>query len=408
MNRRGHILFVPNTGLRHQSGNYHLPRPDLDFLARLARLGFSCSVLGFSTRTDDPFSDRALGEVPGLRVRPLATMPASTGRAGKLLRYLKAALTSISILLRDRGFVYIYFPGHISTVVAVLCMALGRPYALYVRGTWKKQGFFGWLARRIQRKARFIFTTGQGFANHLQSLNKQAKPVYPMTTFRPDLTQPSGLDEEQFGRALFVGHILEEKGVLDAVRAIDVARERGLPLRLDIVGGGPAEEIAKLEALVRELGLGEQVHYHGHAVAPEVLEGHFRNADVFLFPSYYREGYPRVVYEAMTFGLPIVCTILPGMQGFNEDSRNCLEVPSCSPAAIADQLLTLRREPGLRRRLAEQARSLVEEYFAGFSLRGHADQFHQQWLANARLESAGTPHFTREPAEQLSLQGVGV
>jgi glycosyltransferase involved in cell wall biosynthesis len=109
-------------------------------------------------------------------------------------------------------------------------------------------------------------------------------------------------------RVLYVGRLLEWKGVDIALRAIAQARQSHPSLRFTIVGEGHAK--CKLVALSRELGLEAIVRWVGWLPQRALVE-HYRTADVLLFPSL-RDSGGMVVLEALAHGLPVVCTDLGG------------------------------------------------------------------------------------------------
>lgn len=78
----------------------------------------------------------------------------------------------------------------------------------------------------------------------------------------------------------------------------------GVALTLDVCGDGP--ERARLESLALRAGAHLDVRFHG-ALPQRELGAFYKAADIFVMPSY-REGFPRVMLEAMAYGLPIVAT----------------------------------------------------------------------------------------------------
>ncbi len=86
---------------------------------------------------------------------------------------------------------------------------------------------------------------------------------------------------------------------MDAIISVALAKKEGVLVNLTIVGGGDADDIAELNNTVAKFDVSEQVEYIGHISSPETLSGYYKQADVFLYPSYYPEGFPRVVYEAI-------------------------------------------------------------------------------------------------------------
>ena len=89
-----------------------------------------------------------------------------------------------------------------------------------------------------------------------------------------------------------------------AIRAFAEIEEPGA--RYLIVGLGELE--AKLKKLVLKLGLQNRIFFLGYrADVKEILQV----ADAFVFPSL-QEGLPVALMEAMTVGLPVVCSRIRG------------------------------------------------------------------------------------------------
>jgi glycosyltransferase involved in cell wall biosynthesis len=100
---------------------------------------------------------------------------------------------------------------------------------------------------------------------------------------------------------LGVGRLSPHKNFATLVRAVaHAARER--PLRLIIVGGGPAAERQRLESLAQELGIGELLHLQGEVGNPFPF---MARAGTFVLPSLW-EGSSNVLLEALACEVPIV------------------------------------------------------------------------------------------------------
>jgi len=109
-------------------------------------------------------------------------------------------------------------------------------------------------------------------------------------------------------QVLYVGRLLEWKGLHIALHAVGCI-ERSYPgLRFVIVGEGPAR--SKLAKLSEKLGLGNIVQWVGWQTQTE-LENYYRAADLLLFPSL-RDSGGMVVLEALAHGVPVLCTDLGG------------------------------------------------------------------------------------------------
>jgi glycosyltransferase involved in cell wall biosynthesis len=173
----------------------------------------------------------------------------------------------------------------------------------------------------------------------------------------------NALDDRRRGPAgppvlLFAGRLIAEKGVYDVVAATAAVRTR-VRCRLVIAGEGPEE--AGLAALVRELGLEEEVSLVGYLGEEELLNA-YSASDVFVFPTYWAEGFSTVLSEAMWAGLPIVTTRLRGTADHLKDGVHTLFVPPRDPVAVAVAVERLLTDHELRASMSRANREKVGEF----------------------------------------------
>jgi glycosyltransferase involved in cell wall biosynthesis len=136
-----------------------------------------------------------------------------------------------------------------------------------------------------------------------------------------------GHPAEDTTRLLTVATLTEKKGHADLFAALV---QLGPGFRLDLVGDG--ELRGELQRLVRSLGLGGAVRFHGARPKEEVAEL-MREADLFVLPSHF-ENLPCVLIEAMASGLPSVATAVGGVPGLLDGTGSVL-CPPRDPAALA-------------------------------------------------------------------------
>jgi glycosyltransferase involved in cell wall biosynthesis len=159
-------------------------------------------------------------------------------------------------------------------------------------------------------------------------------------------------------RLLYVGRMVRTKGARDAIRAM--SRLGDIDVKLDLAGDGfdrPA-----CEALITELGLRDRVTMHGR-VPRDQVDAMYRDADVFVFPSY-REPGGNVVAEAMGFGLPMIVSDRGG-PGYVVDDSSGFRIAPTEPTQFADAIASaIRRfadDPALRTRMGLAARERIGE-----------------------------------------------
>jgi len=161
---------------------------------------------------------------------------------------------------------------------------------------------------------------------------------------------------------LFVGRIEPLKGIDTLLRAIAlVARKRPeliCDLCVPIVGGNPAQvegndEMARLQALREDLGIGEVVTFIG-AQDQDTLPYYYAAAEMVVMPSDY-ESFGMVALEAMACSTPVIASDVGGLAHLVRHGQTGYRVPARDPAALAAKIERLLADEGLRRRLGHRA-----------------------------------------------------
>ncbi|WP_191970208.1 glycosyltransferase family 4 protein [Methylobacterium planeticum] len=87
-------------------------------------------------------------------------------------------------------------------------------------------------------------------------------------------------------------------------------------------------------------------------------------ADLFVLPTEFREGLPRVLLEAALAGLPIITTAMPGCAAVVQPHFNGLLIPPRDPGFLAAQILTLLDDVDLARTMGRRGAELVRREFS--------------------------------------------
>lgn len=165
---------------------------------------------------------------------------------------------------------------------------------------------------------------------------------------------------------LFVGSVIERKGVDTLIRAFIKSYREDHELYLLIVGAKNIREnpsideefINNLHILLKQEGIEERVYFIGLIQDRTQLAEIYRAADLFLFPSR-NEGLGNVILEAMASGLPVVASKLPVFEKIIRHSENGLNVEIEDEDALKDAILKLNDSPKLVRDLGKNARNYV-------------------------------------------------
>lgn len=137
-------------------------------------------------------------------------------------------------------------------------------------------------------------------------------------------------------RILFVGFLVEVKGLGYLLDAVKIIRERNKDIKLEIVGVGPLEK--SLKEIVGKLGIEENVTFYGFRPREEIAR-FINETDIVVLPSIY-ETFGVVIIEAMAMGRPVVATRCGGPEDIVTEDTGML-VPSRDSAALANAIMSI-------------------------------------------------------------------
>lgn len=138
-------------------------------------------------------------------------------------------------------------------------------------------------------------------------------------------------------RFLFIGRLLKEKGIHEFIAAAKQVRHR-FPNTLFTVLGA-IDEVNPGALSQQELDTYIQsglIEYPGQV--SNVVEW-IMNSQVFVLPSYYREGVPRSTQEAMAIGRPVITTDVPGCRETVIDGVNGFLIPVWNSEKLAERMI---------------------------------------------------------------------
>jgi lipopolysaccharide/colanic/teichoic acid biosynthesis glycosyltransferase/glycosyltransferase involved in cell wall biosynthesis len=155
----------------------------------------------------------------------------------------------------------------------------------------------------------------------------------------------------------FVGRVVEEKGVLELIKAMQPVVKAIPNAKLLLVGDTlNSDRDRKTKQAIRRLlaedGLAPHIVFTGFM---EDIPGVMKAMDLFVLPSY-REGMPRSIIEAMASGKPVIATNIRGCREEVVPGQTGLLVPVKDPAALAIAIISLLADPELSRQMGAEGR----------------------------------------------------
>jgi glycosyltransferase involved in cell wall biosynthesis len=168
-------------------------------------------------------------------------------------------------------------------------------------------------------------------------VNKYSSNSFERKNIRRDL----GIQEEQ---RLFicVTRLIWEKGIKELVDAFTLVHADNKNFILYIVGWPDYDNPRHVtDQFINSVTKQSGINFLGKRTdIPELLAA----SDLFIFPSYYREGIPRNLLEALAMGLPIITTDMPGCRMAVTNGVNGLLI---QPRSVEEILTAFRKIFGL-------------------------------------------------------------
>jgi glycosyltransferase involved in cell wall biosynthesis len=223
-----------------------------------------------------------------------------------LKQYATTILRELHELDPDADVLHVRCPAPVSLIAIMLLSVMRSPQKRWIKyaGNWQPGHFdsLGYVVQRWWLKANLAR------ANVTVNGRWPHQPGHVTAFVNPCLTQDE-LDEARRGsfrkpaltplRLIYVGRVDEKKGVGRALEIVRRVIERGLDVRMDVIGDGP--DRARFESKAASLPKG-CVQFHGWvprtALGPFLMQSHLT-----LFPADSSEGWPKALSEGMAYGV---------------------------------------------------------------------------------------------------------
>ena len=279
--------------------------------------------------------------------------------------YISRALKSTPI-----QHIHAHFAGYPTTIATYLSELLHVPFSFtaHAHDIYAEKNL---LSEKIG-KAKFVITCTQYNKNYLRTLIlpqheikihvlyhgvKIKKWEYKPTNIRRDNLSPL--------RILTIGRMVEKKGFIYLLQAIQLLKNEGQIVECTIVGRGAEEKMLKQYCLKNNLQ--KEVTFIGWQ-STSTIKQLLYTADLFILPSIItadgdRDGIPNVLMEAMATGLPVISTNISAIPELIKDHYNGLLVPEKNAIAITEAINELLNNPDIYNLLAFKSRKTIEVDF---------------------------------------------
>lgn len=310
----------------------------------------------------------------------------------KLMRFAFSPVHLALLLLRTRAEVVhlnaslepkAYWRDLVYLIVAKL---LGRRVVSQIHGGAMPQDFFRgnalltWILRRFLVSSDAVSVLSNAELAAYRKFDPRIR-----VHLVPNAIDPSGLAGRARScntagplRLVYVGRLVRTKGLFEVVEAMTELRRTGRDVNLCIAGEG--QDQAALMAASQKAGLGDRIRFLGGVFAEEKWRL-WLDSDVFVFPTYHREGLPYSLLEAMASGCVPVTTPVAAIPDVMRDREHGLFVPAHDALALATAVAALDDDRTGLFRMAEAARRRALEHYTVVRLAGDFRKLYQGCLA---------------------------
>uniref|UniRef100_A0A7C3URF5 Glycosyltransferase family 1 protein n=1 Tax=candidate division WOR-3 bacterium TaxID=2052148 RepID=A0A7C3URF5_UNCW3 len=179
---------------------------------------------------------------------------------------------------------------------------------------------------------------------------------------------PNGIDIKRFSPhnppiikgegplILFVGRLDKRKGARLAIESFPLVKSSFPTAKLLIIGKGPEERMLRVMAEKEK-----EIIFLGY-VKREELPLYYASCDVYISPALGGETFGIVLLEALATGKPVVCSRIPGYLTVIKDGENGLFFTPANPADLAEKIIRVLSDEGLRQRLTKNGLATAKNY----------------------------------------------
>jgi glycosyltransferase involved in cell wall biosynthesis len=297
-----------------------------------------------------------------------------THRDGNVLTKLGAAIVGYlnavkALVLNKVRVVHMHFSSRASfwrkLPIFALYKIAGKPVLLHLHGS-EFMDFYhqecGPIRRRIVEtvfsRADSAVALSPQWADNIRDISPEARVEVIFNGVPVGDQVPDRSTREQVPVILFLGRLGRRKGIYDLLDALAQIAERGIQFELIAAGDGETRECA---AQARQLGIESSVLIPGW-IEDEKKQQLLSQADIFVLPSH-AEGLPMSLLEALAAGLPVVCSSAGGMPTAVSNEVEGFIIKPGDVDALAESLVSLLTDPGLRQRMGRDAFQKAKNVF---------------------------------------------
>jgi glycosyltransferase involved in cell wall biosynthesis len=164
---------------------------------------------------------------------------------------------------------------------------------------------------------------------------------------RPAINRDIKKEGENIPRLIYLSNYIRTKGILVLIDALEILKNKGYSFTATLAGSPTDLGIEELRSIVTAKGMGKLIDIVGALYGEDKFKA-YENADIFVFPTFYKnETFGIVNLEAMQYSLPVVSTFEGGIPDVVIDNETGLLAMPQNVSMLADKIAVLLNNPQL-------------------------------------------------------------
>jgi glycosyltransferase involved in cell wall biosynthesis len=257
-------------------------------------------------------------------------------------------------------------------ILAIIAKLVGCKTLFFIHG-WKEKDYIEISEHKIRKKLIMevlnkqdsIVVLASQFKKKLMALEIEEEKIFLSSTMVE--FKKYKIEKKMFSKPfkiLFCANIVREKGPYELLKSIPFILDKFSDIKFIFIGDG--KDLKNLKSISMMLNINERISFTGYISQNSKIKI-FKESHIFAYPTYYGEGFPTVILEAMAAGLPIITTsnaglidaIVNGREGF------LLRTMPSKPKEIAEKIIRLIENPKLMKKMSnENIKRVKSEYDA--------------------------------------------
>ncbi|WP_368029619.1 glycosyltransferase family 4 protein [Arcobacter sp. s6] len=176
-------------------------------------------------------------------------------------------------------------------------------------------------------KAKKIFVLSKDFKLKLEEWGYKGEIIIETTNVDSGLIENFNFEEKledinstKTFKILFLARMIKEKGIFETIEAFNKLANN---YNIELFIAGDGEDLDEVKKISKN---NSKIHVLGRVEGKEKIDL-FTKCHIYAFPTFYGEGLPTSILEAMAFGMPVITTNMGGLKEFfrNEEMGYLIE-----------------------------------------------------------------------------------